>query len=354
MNAIFYDGPLTLTSGSLVRFDVIMPSVNYVTGITNTVSASSFSRILDDNMEDMSIGSHRLSLSQSTLQCNPDGCDLDYIEDALFNVERVEGAASASWAPIDLLKPFVFDKSTGEGGIFLSAESDNALTKWLGEKHSFVIMGNGNGFHAGVRDSVRNSHVGSRELTEEGEGEDEVEDDDQCVNSLCFTMAVDATTMDLCAELSDDWYIADFSMTLSTHTATNFNISTHDASKCREDGRFDDDCRAKEPSATCADAYVRTMQTVCDDSVVGSCDYTCTPPGPLDVILVHGDWARMDLDANTTLITTDVFCSVFGNDVRCLRFIMQLLLVHVNNSNVNNMYFFLREGVMQHFQCSKC
>merc|ERR1711881_816546 len=51
----------------------------------------------------------------------------------------------------------------------------------------------------------------------------------------------------------------------------------HNASKCLEDGAFDNDCRAQEASAQCADGYVRTMQAVCDQE--GSCDYTCTPPG---------------------------------------------------------------------------
>eukprot|EP00933_Yihiella_yeosuensis_P030932 TRINITY_DN2447_c0_g1_i1.p1 TRINITY_DN2447_c0_g1~~TRINITY_DN2447_c0_g1_i1.p1 ORF type:complete len:397 (-),score=100.18 TRINITY_DN2447_c0_g1_i1:372-1562(-) len=50
----------------------------------------------------------------------------------------------------------------------------------------------------------------------------------------------------------------------------------HDKSKCREDGKYDDDCRAGLTSSSCADGYIKTQTPTCDAH--GSCDYYCCPP----------------------------------------------------------------------------
>ena len=66
---------------------------------------------------------------------------------------------------------------------------------------------------------------------------------------------------------------------------------SHDPSKCREDGAFDDDCRGGAAVTMCADGYIKTMLTSCDER--GSCDYTCSAPGG-----AHGSGCSFLLSSN--------------------------------------------------------
>ena len=72
----------------------------------------------------------------------------------------------------------------------------------------------------------------------------------------------------------------DVSTTPLTKHVTIYSLADgenrHDASKCREGGSLDSDCRAGRAGASCADGYWMTYTQTCDEW--GSCDYYCHKP----------------------------------------------------------------------------
>jgi hypothetical protein len=97
--------------------------------------------------------------------------------------------------------------------------------------------------------------------------------------------------------------------------------SEHNPSKCRESGRFDNDCCAGLGASSCADGYTHVQGESCWQNIAFS--YVCVPPGSstypqCETPWVDRDHCSWDGQCNTEVITSEEALFCHASQENCL------------------------------------